>query len=108
MVLFKKVITRNKIYLYKFFPFSRRKNSDKNKSPIILIGKGVTFDSGGLNVKPSGFMHEMHMDMSGGAAVLAAISTVARLKLKKNVIALIPAAENAISDDAMRARHSYL
>ncbi len=82
---------------------STGKNSDKNKSPIILIGKGVTFDSGGLNVKPSGFMHEMHMDMSGGAAVLAAIATVARLKLKKNVIALIPAAENAISDDAMRA-----
>ena len=79
------------------------KNLDKNKQPIVLIGKGITFDSGGLNVKPSGFMHEMHLDMSGGAAVLAAIATVARLGLKKNVVALIPTAENAISDDAMRA-----
>ena len=79
------------------------KKGDKSKDPIVLIGKGVTFDSGGLNVKPSGFMHDMHLDMSGGAAVLASIATVARLKLKKNVIALVPTAENAISDDSMRA-----
>lgn len=73
------------------------------QKPIVLIGKGITYDTGGLNVKPSGFMHEMHMDMSGGSAVLAAITIVAHLGLKKNVVALVPTAENAISDSAMRA-----
>jgi leucyl aminopeptidase len=82
---------------------STGKKISEDKKPIVIIGKGITFDSGGLNVKPSGFMHDMHLDMSGGAAVLAAIATMARLGLKKNVVALIPAAENAISDDAMRA-----
>ena len=79
------------------------KKSDENKAPIVLVGKGVTFDSGGLNIKPSGFMHEMHLDMSGGAAILATMATIARLELKKNVVALVPAAENAVSDDSMRA-----
>ncbi len=65
--------------------------------PIVLIGKGVTFDSGGLNLKPSNAIYEMHMDMSGGAAVIHSIILAARLKLKKNVVALIPAAENMVS-----------
>ncbi len=73
------------------------------KRPVVLIGKGITYDTGGLNVKPSGFMHDMHMDMSGGSAVLAAIACAAKLGLKKNIVALVPTAENAISDDAMRA-----
>jgi leucyl aminopeptidase len=47
-------------------------------------------------------MHEMHMDMSGGAAVIAAVGAVARLGLKKNVVGLIPAAENAVSDESIR------
>lgn len=81
---------------------SGKKVSEAQK-PIVLIGKGITYDTGGLNVKPAGFMHEMHMDMSGGSAVLATIAIVARLGLKKNVVALVPTAENAISDTAMRA-----
>lgn len=48
-------------------------------------------------------MHDMHLDMSGGSSVLAAITIAAKLGLKKNIVALVPAAENAISDDAMRA-----
>jgi leucyl aminopeptidase len=79
------------------------KNIPDNKKPIVLIGKGITYDTGGLNVKPSGFMHDMHMDMSGGASVLAAIVTAAKLGLKKNIVALVPAAENAVSAEAMRA-----
>ncbi len=71
--------------------------------PIVLVGKGITYDTGGLNVKPSGFMHDMHMDMSGGSAVLAALAAAAKLGVKKNIIALVPTAENAISDTAMRA-----
>jgi leucyl aminopeptidase len=73
------------------------------QKPLVLVGKGITYDTGGLNVKPSGFMHDMHMDMSGGSAVLAALAAAAKLGVKKNIIALVPAAENAISDTAMRA-----
>lgn len=74
-----------------------------DKQPIVLVGKGITYDTGGLNVKPSGSMHDMHLDMSGGATVLAAIAGAAKLGLKKNIVALVPAAENSVSDDAMRA-----
>ncbi len=63
-------------------------------APVVLVGKGITFDSGGLNIKPDDHIYEMHMDMSGGAAVIHAIAALARLKVKKNVIGLIPAAEN--------------
>ncbi|MEN9922236.1 MAG: Leucyl aminopeptidase [Candidatus Parcubacteria bacterium] len=75
----------------------------QSEAPIALIGKGITYDSGGLNVKPAGFMHEMHMDMSGGAAMIGAIHAIATLGIKKNVVAIIPAAENAISSESMRA-----
>ncbi len=61
---------------------------------MVLVGKGVTFDTGGLNLKPEQAIYEMHMDMSGGAAVIHAIKAAARLGLKKNVVALIPAVEN--------------
>ncbi len=70
---------------------------EPDEQPIVLVGKGVTFDTGGLNLKPSNAIYEMHMDMSGGAAVIHSIVLAARLKLKKNVVALIPAAENMVS-----------
>ncbi len=79
---------------------SRQKN--KNEGPIVFVGKGITFDTGGLQVKPGMAMYEMHMDMSGGAAVIGAIGAIASRKIKTHVIGLIPAAENAISDTAMR------
>lgn len=71
--------------------------------PLVLVGKGITYDSGGLNIKPTGFMHDMHLDMSGGAAVIASICAAAKLKLKRNIVALIPAAENSVSERAIRA-----
>lgn len=70
--------------------------------PIVLVGKGVTFDSGGLNLKPTNSIYEMHMDMSGGAAVIHAMAAAARLKLKKNVIGLVPAVENMPSGSSYR------
>lgn len=79
------------------------KNKDKKLQPLILVGKGITYDTGGLNVKPSGSMHEMHLDMSGGSSVMASIVCAAKLKLKKNIVAIIPAAENAVSEKSMRA-----
>lgn len=78
-------------------------DTTKAKQPIIFVGKGITYDTGGLNVKPSGHMHDMHMDMSGGSSVIAAVSAAAKLGIKKNIIGIIPAAENAVSDRAMRA-----
>ncbi|MFA6519449.1 MAG: leucyl aminopeptidase [Candidatus Paceibacterota bacterium] len=71
-------------------------------APIVLAGKGITFDSGGLNLKPSSGMYEMHMDMSGAAAVIHAVALAARLKLKRHVIGLIPAAENMPGNNAVR------
>ncbi len=69
--------------------------------PIVLAGKGITFDSGGINLK-AGDGHEMHMDMSGAAAVIHAVALAARLKVKKHVIGLIPASENMPGSGALR------
>lgn len=77
-------------------------NGPKSQKPIVLVGKGVTFDSGGLNIKPTGHIYEMHMDMSGGAAVIHAISAIARAKLKVNVVALVPTVENMPSGSSYR------
>lgn len=74
----------------------------KSEKPIVFVGKGITFDTGGLQIKPGMAMYEMHMDMSGGSAVIGAVRAIAKLRLKKNVIGLIPAAENAVSDEAVR------
>lgn len=70
--------------------------------PIVLVGKGVTFDTGGLNLKTGDSISEMHMDMSGGAAVIHAIVIAAKLRVKKNVIGLIPAVENMPSGSSYR------
>lgn len=74
----------------------------KSESPIILIGKGVTFDSGGINLKPSQGILGMHMDMSGAATVLHTLAALVRLKIKKNIIVLVPAVENMISGESYR------
>lgn len=77
-------------------------NGSKKQKPLVFVGKGITFDSGGLNLKPEKSIYEMHMDMSGGAAVMHTISALARLKAKVNVVALVPAAENMVSGKSYR------
>lgn len=67
-----------------------------------VIGKGVTFDTGGINLKPSGHVETMRYDMSGAAAVIGALKTVLDLKLKKNVIFAVGIAENAIDANAYK------
>ncbi len=74
----------------------------KATKTIALVGKGVTFDSGGLSLKPADGMITMKCDMSGAAAVLAAVCAIARLKLPVNVTAWAPAAENMPSGTAQR------
>lgn len=64
------------------------------EQPIVLVGKAVTFDSGGISIKPSEKMEEMKYDKSGGAAVIAIMQAVAKLKLPINLVGLIPATEN--------------
>ena len=64
------------------------KNADPEEmKTLALVGKGITFDSGGISIKPSAKMEEMKMDMSGGAAVLEAVAAIAELGLKLNVLA---------------------
>ncbi len=70
--------------------------------PVVLVGKGVTFDSGGIDTKPHPHSLEMMMDMSGAASVLATLLVVNDLQLKKNVTVLIPAVENMPSGSSMR------
>jgi leucyl aminopeptidase len=82
--------------------YNGTKGSKTKKGPLVFVGKGITFDTGGLQVKPGMSMYEMHMDMSGGAAVIAAVGAIAKLELPQHVIGLIPAAENAVSGTAMR------
>ncbi len=74
----------------------------KSVAPIALVGKGVTFDTGGINLKPSQGMADMHMDMAGGGAVLHAIGAMAALKLPVNVVAIIPSVENMPSGSSYR------
>ncbi|HFC36087.1 MAG TPA: leucyl aminopeptidase [Candidatus Moranbacteria bacterium] len=74
----------------------------KSNKPTILVGKGVTFDSGGIDTKPHPHALDMMMDMSGGAATIATLLAVAKMKLKRNVVALVPAVENMPSGSALR------
>ena len=74
----------------------------KGDKPIVLVGKGVTFDTGGINLKPSNGLLGMNMDMSGGAAVIHTLALAAKMKLKKNIIGLIPSVENMASGKSYR------
>lgn len=71
-------------------------------APVVLVGKGICFDSGGLTLKPGADMHHMKDDMAGAAAVLGAVVAAARLKLQVNVVGIIPAAENMPGGNAYR------
>jgi leucyl aminopeptidase len=73
-----------------------------NAEKIAFIGKGITFDSGGISLKPGAGMEEMKDDMAGGAAVLGAMRAIAQLKLQLNLIALVPCTENMPSGHALR------
>ncbi|MBF0609954.1 MAG: leucyl aminopeptidase [Magnetococcales bacterium] len=73
-----------------------------DKAPLAVVGKAVTFDAGGISLKPAGKMHEMKYDMCGGAAVLGFMQAIADLKAPVNVVGIIPAAENLPSGTAQR------
>ncbi|MFA5383007.1 MAG: leucyl aminopeptidase, partial [Candidatus Micrarchaeia archaeon] len=75
---------------------------NKKDKPICFVGKGVTFDSGGLNIKPSIGMEEMKSDMAGAATVVGTLFAAKELKLKKNIIGIIGLAENMLSGDSYK------
>ena len=74
----------------------------KSQKPKILVGKGLTFDSGGISIKPASKMDEMKYDMCGAGVVLGVMKTVSKLKPKMNIIGIIPSTENMSGDKAYR------
>ncbi len=89
------------------FIISHYKGDPSSKQNTVLVGKGITYDTGGLNLKPTGFMETMKSDMSGAATVLGTLHAVAKLKLPINLIGVIPAAENAISANSFKPGDVY-
>jgi leucyl aminopeptidase len=81
---------------------SRLAKNPKRAKKVALVGKGITFDTGGISIKPAASMHYMTADMAGAAAVIATVTLAARLELPIDVIATVPMAENMPSGTAQR------
>ncbi len=79
----------------------------RSKKSLALVGKGITFDSGGLNLKPSGHIEDMRSDMAGAAACIYTIKAAAELGLRKNVYAIIPLCENMLAGNSYRPGDVY-
>ncbi len=73
-----------------------------SKDKTVLVGKGITFDTGGINLKPSGYIETMKSDKAGAVAVLLAMKTLAELRVKKNVIGVLPLCENMLGSSAQK------
>jgi leucyl aminopeptidase len=80
----------------------RYNGAAKTQAPTVLVGKGITFDSGGISIKPAAEMDEMKFDMSGAASVLGVFRSLALLKPAINVVGLIPSCENLINGRAVK------
>ena len=84
------------------FIVARWMGGAKNEAPVVLVGKGITFDTGGVSIKPAAEMDEMKYDMGGAASVLGTLRAVAELKAKVNLIGIIPSCENMLSGRAVK------
>jgi len=80
----------------------RYSGAAKSQAPTVLVGKGITFDSGGISIKPAPEMDEMKFDMSGAASVLGVFHALAHIKPEINVVGLIPSCENLLSGRAVK------
>ncbi|MET0333558.1 MAG: leucyl aminopeptidase [Rhizobacter sp.] len=76
------------------FIVARYNGAAKTQAPIVLVGKGITFDTGGISIKPAAEMDEMKFDMGGAASVLGTLRAVAELKPKLNLVVIVPSCEN--------------
>jgi leucyl aminopeptidase len=74
----------------------------EGEPPLVLVGKGLSFDAGGISIKPAAGMENMKFDMSGGAAVIAAMQAIAELGVKANVVGIVPSSENLPSGTALK------
>jgi leucyl aminopeptidase len=84
------------------FIVARYQGAAKSEAPVVLVGKGITFDTGGISIKPAAEMDEMKFDMGGAASVLGTLRAVAQMKAKVNLIGIIPACENMPSSTAVK------
>ncbi|HTP74460.1 MAG TPA: leucyl aminopeptidase [Burkholderiaceae bacterium] len=80
----------------------RYQGAAADEAPVVLVGKGITFDTGGISIKPAAEMDEMKFDMGGAASVLGTLRAVAQLKARVNLVGLIPACENMPSGRAVK------
>ncbi len=84
------------------FIVARYEGAPKSQKPVVLVGKGITFDMGGISIKPAGEMDEMKFDMGGAASVLGTLRAVAELKPKLNLVVIVPSCENMINGSAVK------
>lgn len=92
----------------KFIIMKHRPEPDLTRQPIVLIGKGVAFDTGGYSIKPGEHMGDMKMDMAGAGAVIGAMRAIALLKLPLPVVGLVPTVENVISAMAYKPADVFI
>ncbi len=85
-----------------FFIIMEWNGGEEGERPIVLVGKGITFDTGGISLKPGAGMGDMKMDMGGSAAVIGAMHGIATLGLKRNVVALVPTTDNMPDGNAYK------
>ncbi|MCW5636036.1 MAG: leucyl aminopeptidase [Rubrivivax sp.] len=84
------------------FIVARWQGAGKDEAPIVLVGKGITFDTGGISIKPAAEMDEMKFDMGGAASVLGTLCAVAGARARANVVGIVPACENMPSGRAVK------
>ena len=84
------------------FIVARYDGAAKSQAPVVLVGKGITFDTGGISLKPGAEMDEMKFDMGGAASVLGTLRAIAELKPKLNLVCVIPSCENMPSGNAVK------
>jgi len=94
-------VTRGSDEEARFIILEHRGGPD-DEAPMVLVGKGLTFDTGGISLKPPAGMEEMKYDMSGGAAVIGAMQVIAELGVRANVVGLVPSSENMPSARATK------
>jgi len=80
----------------------RHNGGTDDEAPLVLVGKGLTFDAGGISIKPASGMEEMIFDMSGGAAVIGAMQAIGELNVPLNVVGIVPSSENLLNGGAMK------
>ncbi len=91
-------VNRGSQYKPSFSILTWKPKEAEDMQPVVLVGKGIVFDSGGLNLKPTGYIEDMKSDMAGAAAVVGTIYAAAKMNLPVYLIGLIPSTDNAISD----------